>query len=115
MSEIKWAELRTTREVATADESLSIVVDKTDPIPVGAVTLQLVVIDNSGNKSQPAQVKLIIRDTTAPTAVLTAVDVNGRPLRDNVLEAGAGFILSGKGSIDLPPGKIEKFVWTLVQ
>ena len=114
MSEVKWAEFRTIKEQVTPDESLAIIVDPNDPIPVGAVTLQLIVVDNAGNKSLPATVKLIIRDSTAPTAVLTAVDVNGRPLRDNVLEAGASFILSGKGSIDLPPGKIEKFVWTLV-
>jgi hypothetical protein len=114
MSEIKWPEFRQNKEFTSGDALLSIAVSPNDPIPVGAHTFQLVVVDNSGNASRPAQIQILVRDSTAPTAVINAADLDGRPLRDNTVESGAGFVLNGKGSVDLPPGKIEKYIWTLV-
>lgn len=114
MSDIKWPEFRSAGEIGTPDELLRIIVDPGDPMPIGAHYFVLTVVDDSGNISQPAKVQVVVRDTAAPTAVVTAYDMNGRPLRDNTLEYGSGFMLNAKGSVDLPPGKIVKFVWSLV-
>lgn len=114
MTDVKWPDLRSGGEISTADETLNVLVDPADALPIGAHTFQLVVVDSTGNASKPAQVRILVRDTTAPTAVITPLDPSGRRLPDNVLEAGSGFLLSAKGSADLPPGKIEKYIWTLV-
>jgi hypothetical protein len=98
----------------TADTQLTIKVSNDNPLPIGSNTFELTVIDDSGNTSVPAQVIVIVRDTTRPTAVLRVADFEGRPLPGNVLEFGASFILNAKGSLDAPPGQISKYVWTLL-
>ncbi len=83
-------------------------------LPVGGHSFQLEVEDDSGNVSQPAQVMVIVIDDQAPTAVLTVYDEEGRPLPNNRLPFGKGFILSGKRSVDVGGGKIVKYTWSLV-
>lgn len=113
MTDIALEDIQREKQV-TADEQLRIKVSNDNPLPIGSNTFQLIVVDDSGNESLPAQVIVIVRDTTRPTAVIRAADAEGRPLPDNALEFGASFMLNAKGSQDLPPGKITKFVWSLL-
>lgn len=98
----------------TNDALLNISVKNDNPLAIGSHTFELTVVDDSGNQSVPAQVILIVRDSQAPTAVIIAADESGRPLTNNALEFGAGFILNGSKSIDIAPGKITKYIWTLL-
>ena len=98
----------------TKDTILKVAVSNKNPLPIGASTFELMVVDDSGNESVPAQITVVVRDTTRPTAVLRVLNEEGRPLPGNALEFGAGFILNAKGSLDMPPGKISKYVWTLL-
>lgn len=98
----------------TNDAQLNIAVSNNNPLSIGSHTFELQVVDDSGNESVPAQVIVIVRDTTRPTAVLRATNAEGSPLPGNVLEFGASFILNAKGSLDVPPGKITKYVWSLL-
>jgi hypothetical protein len=92
-------------EAAAPDSDLSIVVDPSRPLPIGAHTFQLEVVDDSGNRSQPTQIRVIILDDQAPTAVISA---------PRTVPFGQSFTLSGRQSFDVG-GRITRFIWTLVQ
>ncbi len=77
----------------------------TAPLPIGKQIFQLVVVDDSGNVSQPATVTVTIADQTAPTAVINA---------PQVVASGASFTLDGSKSFDLGGGKVVKYIWTYV-
>ncbi len=113
MTDIKLEEIQAEKQV-TEDTRLNIEVSNDNPLPIGSHTFQLLVVDDSGNESLPAQVVVIVRDTTRPTAVLRAADAEGRPLPNNALEFGASFMLNAKGSLDAPPGQISRYVWSLL-
>jgi hypothetical protein len=98
--------------IKTNDANLTITMPD-DKLKVGRHTFQLQVVDDSGNVSEPARVMLIVLDTQAPTAVLTVADADGRPLEENSISFGEGFILDGKRSVDIG-GSIVSFTWTLV-
>lgn len=100
--------------VTTTDDVLNVAVSNDNPLPVGNHAFELVVVDDSGNRSQPVRVQVIVRDTQAPTAVLNVASSEGRPLPNNAVEFGSGFMLTARGSLDVPPGRIAEFVWTLV-
>lgn len=91
--------------IETQDASITVDIDPNSPLPPGAHTFQLVVTDDSGNQSAPATLRVIVRDTTAPTAVLDG---------PSQVEVGASFELSGARSSDVPPGKIVSYRWTLL-
>jgi len=74
-----------------------------EDLEVGRHVFQLVVEDDSGNKSQEATVEVIVRDTRLPTAIIEAVPP---------VEAGARFNLDGRRSSDVAPGQIRNWVWT---
>jgi hypothetical protein len=92
-------------EIATNDPTIEVTVDPTKPLPVGRQTFQLVVMDDSGNKSQPDRIVVIIADQSAPTAVLTGPQVVG---------SGRSFTLRGDRSFDVGGGKVVQWVWTYV-
>lgn len=92
-------------EAAAPDSSLVIVMDATNPMKVGGYTFQLEVLDDSGNRSKPFQVRLVIADTQAPTAVI------GGP---KSVPFGTDFILSGADSSDVGGGVVARYVWTLI-
>ena len=98
--------------IKTNDATLTIT-QPNDKLKVGSHTFQLQVADDSGNVSVPAKVMLIVVDTQAPTAVLTLNDEEGRPLDDNTIAFGRGFILNGKKSVDIG-GRIVSYTWSLV-
>jgi len=92
-------------DVVTTDPTVEVTVTPTAPLAAGAHKFQLVVVDDSGNKSDPMVVTVIVKDTTKPTAILTAPEQ---------VEFGKSFVLSGTKSSDVPPGKVVQFIWTLV-
>jgi len=92
-------------EAAAPDSDLSITVDPSRPLPVGAQTFQLEVVDDSGNRSQPTQVRVIVLDDQAPTAVISA---------PRTVPFGQSFTLSGRQSVDAGGGTITRYIWTLL-
>lgn len=82
-------------------------------LEVGVSTFGLQVTDDSGNESTLAQVTvtLLEPDTTAPTAVLSAVYPDGRPVIGTVPQ-GAAFLLTGVRSTDVG-GVIVRYDWRL--
>lgn len=85
-----------------------------DPsLPPGMHRFQLVVVDDSGNLSEPTFIEVIVQDNAKPTAVLDVVDANGRRL-DPKVEAGKAFTLSGARSSDVAPGKVVEYRFTLL-
>jgi hypothetical protein len=89
----------------SSDRQLIVKNDPEKPLPVGLNIFTLVVIDNSGNRSKVARAEVIVRDTTAPTAVI-------RPASQTI-EFGQDFILDGSDSSDIG-GQIAAYEWTLV-
>jgi hypothetical protein len=92
-------------DIATTDPTIEVTVDPTRPLPIGRQTFQLVVVDDSGNKSQPDRIVVIIADQDAPTAVLSGPQVVG---------TGKSFTLRGDRSFDVGGGKVVQWVWTYV-
>jgi len=88
------------------DPILEVLIDATNSLSIGAHRLQLVVEDDSGNRSDPAYADIVVRSTVKPNAHIT-------PLRV-AAEYGKTFTLSGKESDAGPGGKIVRYYWTLV-
>jgi hypothetical protein len=82
-------------------------------LPIGEHRFSLTVVDNSGNESTAAIISVVILDTTAPTAVLRALDANGRPT--DRIAFGETFTLSGDLSTDAGGGNIDRYVWRLIE
>jgi hypothetical protein len=115
MTDITLEKFQSTAEVNTNDTLLNVAVSPDNPLPIGPHVFELEVIDQAGNRSVPVRVQLIVRDSQAPTAVLNVTDAQGRVLPEAVIEMGAGFMLSAKGSRDVAPGTgIESYTWRLV-
>ena len=100
MADFKFGE-----PVETKEALVEVTINPNAPLRPGRYTFQLVVVDDSGNQSLPDSVDIIIRDTTQPTAVITA---------PSAVEVGRSFNLSGEKSFDAPGGKIVNYVWTLL-
>lgn len=92
--------------IETIDPVVEVTVNPDSPLPLGPVRFQLVVFDEENNASEPAFLEVVIRDSQRPTAVLDGP-------REGV-EAGTSFVLSGERSSDVRPGRIVRYVWTLV-
>jgi hypothetical protein len=112
MSTIKLEDILAGPQTTTDSQLVINMPDK--KLPVGAHRLQLTVADDAGNLSKPAIVTVIVIDTEAPTAIVDVRDAEGRPLENNSISFGEGFILSGKRSTDAGGGRIVKYVWELV-
>jgi len=91
--------------IETSTPTVEVTVDINNPLPTGVHRFQLVVEDDSGNQSAASFIDLIVRDTKRPTAVLDAV---------GPIEYGNNFNLVGNRSSDVPPGKLVKYIWTMV-
>jgi hypothetical protein len=94
------------QEIATDDSFISVDATLDTPLPKGQHTFSLVVVDDDGLQSDPVTVEVVVRDDRKPTAVLSA------PV---TVPFGQSFRLDGSKSSDLPPGKVVKFVWTLLK
>ncbi len=97
------AEFRINQDVATDAPTVEVSVTPATPLAPGRHSFRLVVTDDSGNNSQPDEVVVIVADTSAPTAVLTA---------PRVVDAGKSFVLDGSRSFDVGGGKVVRYVWT---
>lgn len=98
-------EFRPGETITTPDPTVTVEVSADNPLPVGRHTFQLVVVDDAGNRSQPARVQIVVLDDQAPTAILTA-----QPAR---APAGTSIVLDGRRSTDIG-GSIAAYEWTLV-
>ena len=90
--------------IETPESEIEVTVNPQTPLPVGRNRFQLVVVDDSGNVSEPDVVEVIVKDASKPTAVLQA------PREVNF---GQSFQLTGKQSFDIG-GKIIRYSWTLL-
>ncbi len=108
MASISTAELKINQpvEVAAPDATLTITIDRRNPLPIGTHVFQLQVVDDSGNKSNLDQRPVVILDSQAPTAVLRA---------PKSVAYGQEIVLSGEESSDAGGGKIVKYIFTLLQ
>lgn len=108
MPTITSAQLQVNQAVegAAPDATLVITVDANRPLPVGAYTFQLTVVDNSGNPSQPTSHRLFVIDNQNPTAIISA---------PRQVPFGQPITLSGAESRDVGGGQIVRYVWTLIQ
>ena len=92
--------------VESAEPVIEVTVDPASPLSVGRHTFQLVVVDDAGNQSQADSVVVIVRDSTNPTAVLRA---------PSQVEPGVSFSLDGRASSDVAPGRVVRYIFTLVE
>ena len=92
--------------VESAEPTIEVTVDPANPLSVGRHTFQLVVVDDAGNQSQPDSVVVIVKDSINPTAVLRA---------PSQVEPGTSFSLNGRASSDVAPGRVVKYIFTLVE
>ena len=93
-------------DVAAPDATLVINNDPARPLGVGTHVFQLEVVDNSGNRSQPAQLRVVVLDNQAPTAIITGPDR---------VPFGQPITLSAARSVDVGGGSVVRFIWTLIQ
>lgn len=98
------AQFVTNQTIETSEPEIEVTVNRQAPLAVGRHRFQLVVVDDSGNVSEPDVVEVIVKDLTKPTAVLQA---------PREVEFGQSFQLSGNRSFDIG-GKIIKYRWTLL-
>jgi hypothetical protein len=99
------AEFRPGVPIVSDTPDIDVTVSPAAPLPVGRHRFQLVVVDDSGNESEPAVHEVIVRDTTRPTAVIDG---------PRAVDAGRSFQLSGRRSSDPPPGRIVRYQWMLL-
>ncbi len=90
----------------TTDATIEVTVNVQKPIPVGKHRFQLLVVDDSGNKSLPSVVDVVVKDSQNPTAIVTA---------PSQVEYGKSFVLDGRTCSDVPPGKVVKYVWVMLE
>lgn len=90
-------------DISTATSTIEVTVNADSSLPLGRHRFRLVVVDDSGNASKPDEQVVIIADTQAPTAVLSA---------PATVSFGTSFNLDGSKSFDVGGGKVVKYVWT---
>lgn len=112
MTDITLEQLLANQKVETTDSQLAVQLPD-QKLPVGQHRFSLTVEDDSGNRSLPAQITVIVADTTAPTAVLDLADEQGRTITNGRVEFGSGFIMSGRRSVDIG-GAISKYIWEIL-
>jgi hypothetical protein len=107
-------EFKVNEPVVQPEPVVRVEVTPAAPLPLGANRFRLVVVDDSGNESEPAFLDVVVRDAERPTAVLDIVDANGRRI-EPVVASGASFILSGGRSSDVGGGRVTEYRFTLVE
>ncbi len=99
--------------ITTADNHVQVTPTPGEPLRPGRHVFQLIVEDQAGNRSLPATIEVIVRDTTAPTAVLRLVVPEGEDPETWQPRESDPFELSADGSSDLSGGALT-YHWTLV-
>lgn len=101
------AEFKPGEPITTEDAVIEVTQNAEKPtLSPGRHSFQLIVEDDAGNISLPDVVEIIVRDTTRPTAVLDA---------PKSVQPGQSFILNGKRSSDVAPGRVVKYEWTMLE
>ncbi|MCB1942934.1 MAG: hypothetical protein H6942_03645 [Candidatus Accumulibacter sp.] len=91
------------QEVKTDTPTVEVTLSATNALPLGRHTFRLVVVDDSGNASIPDEVVVIVADTSAPTAVLSA---------PRSVAFSTSFNLDGSRSFDAGGGRVTTYLWT---
>jgi len=91
--------------VETNEPKVEVTIDPNNPFKPGTYRFQLVVVDDSGNESEPAFVDIVVRDSQRPTAVIDAPEA---------VEVGQTFDMTATRSFDAPGGEIVRYIWTLL-
>lgn len=101
--------------VPVAQETADVKVDVTEaePLPLGPNRFSLVVVDDSGNESEPFFLNVVVLDSEKPTAVLNVVNADGKVIAPEIA-FGSSFVLSGADSRDKEPGTIKEYRFTLL-
>lgn len=97
------AEFVINQDVATEVPTIEVTIGANNPLKLGRHRFRLVVVDDTGNKSVPDDVEVIVADQDAPTAVLRA---------PRLVPFGRSFDLDGTASFDVGGGRVTRYVWT---
>jgi len=97
------AEFVVNKDVETDTPTVEVTITPNNALKLGRHRYRLIVVDDSGNKSAPDEVVVIVADSDAPTAVLSA---------PTNVAVGASFELDGRRSVDTGGGQIVRYVWT---
>jgi len=97
------AEFVINTDVVTREPTVEVTVSPNRPLALGRHTFRLVVVDDSGNRSVPDEVIVIVADQQNPTAVISG---------PRVAAFGASFPLDGSRSFDVGGGSVQEYVWT---
>lgn len=89
--------------VETDQPNVTVEQEAASPMIVGRHRFRLEVVDDSGNRSAPDEVVVIVADTERPTAVLRA---------PRTVSFGRSFTLDGSASFDVGGGKVKQYVFT---
>ena len=97
------AEFTINADVTTTEPQVEVTIGANNPMALGRQRFRLIVVDDSGNRSAPDEVIVIIADQDAPTAILRA---------PRITAFGRSFNLDGSASFDAGGGRIAQWVWT---
>ena len=100
------AEFKPNVPVPSTNPVVEVTIPASNPLRVGRHVFRLEVEDDSGNRSKPDTVVVIVADQEAPTAVLVA---------PRSVPFGQSFNLSGEKSFDAGGGKVVNWIFTLVE
>ena len=90
-------------DIKTDTPTIEVTLSADKPLPLGRHKFRLIVLDDSGNKSVPDDVEVLVADQSAPTAVLNL---------PKVVAFASSFNLDGTKSFDAGGGKVVSYVWT---
>ena len=97
------AEFVINADVTTNEPNVEVTVSQNNPIALGRQRFRLIVVDDSGNRSAPDEVMVIVADQDSPTAVLRA---------PRLTAFGRSFELDGSASFDVGGGRVVQYIWT---
>ncbi len=102
--------------VKSDEPKLDVLASTKTPLKPGKHVFRLVVTDDSGNDSEPANVTLIVLDTERPTAVIDLINPDGSRNPEPVVQVpfGKALQLSGERSSDIG-GEVKVWNWALLQ
>ena len=89
--------------IRTEDDTIEVTVAPDNALRTGRHRFRLVVVDDSGNESEPDEVVVMVIDQERPTAVLRA---------PSQVPFGTSFRLDGSASVDVGGGRIAAYQWT---
>jgi hypothetical protein len=99
------AEFNPGETIETEEATIEVTVTPERPLRPGRHRFQLIVVDDSGNQSEPDSVDVIVIDNERPTAVLEG---------PGQVPFTRSFNLSGRRSTDTGGGQIVRYLWTMM-